>query len=524
MTAGKYRIGAIMMSDIRRFLHQEITAVAPALLVGFLLAVSSGAAQESRPAAPLSANADKHSEGWNQAMKLKGPPLPPKFPVVGKEIERVVLENGLIVYMQEDHRLPLFDAVAMVRAGSYYETPEELRTATLLGEMMRRGGTKNYNPDQLEEKLDSLVANLNVSMQQESCSVSINLLQKDAAEGLKILSEVLRNPDFDGERLELAKRQTLFNLRSSNDSPGPILRREFARLLYTEAHPAGRTPTFERIQKIERGDLDRFHQKYFHPNQVMIGLTGDFNKAEMLQMIREIFGDWPRAQVSLPPLPKVNPQPKPGVYYVSKPINQSHFYLGHWGINRENPDRFAISLMNDILGGGSLTSRLGKRVRNDEGLAYSVGSSYPTSTRDINFFISAAQTKTESTVQAIQSTLDEIHKMMTTKITKNEFDMAKEMFLYSYVFNYSEPSRSLGAVMGVEFDGLPADYLEKEFAGYQAVTAADIERVAKQYLKPDQATIFIVGDFAKIASQAAALGEAKELQPFNFGEPPARGR
>lgn len=488
-----------------------------------LVLASAGLAQDGRPVAPP-ARGDRHSEGWQRAMKLKGPPLPPKFPAVGKEIERVVLENGLIVYLQEDHRLPLFDAVALVRTGSYYESPEELRTAALVGEMLRRGGTKNYGPDQLEERLDFLVANLNVSMQQEECSVSINLLQKDAAEGLKILADVLRYPAFDAERLELAKRQTIFNLRSSNDSPGPILRREFARLLYTEAHPAGRTPTFQRIQQMERGVLETFHKKFFHPNQIMLGLTGDFNKSEMIKLIREIFGDWPRAEVSLPPLPRVNPQPKPGVYYVSKPVNQSHFWLGHWGTNRDNPDRFAIDLMNDILGGGSLTSRLGERVRNDEGLAYSVGSSFVTSLRDINFFVAAAQTKTESTVQAIQSTLDEIRRMMTGKLSKNEFDTAKEMFLYGQVFRFTEPSRSLGAVMNLEFDGLPADHLQKEFAGYAAVTAADIERVAKQYLKPDQLTIFIVGDFPKIAEQAAALGPAHEIQPFQFGENAPRGR
>jgi predicted Zn-dependent peptidase len=482
--------------------------------------VSFATAQDDHSPSPLSMRGDKHSAGWAEVMKLKGPPLPPKFPAVGKEIERVVLDNGLIVYLQEDHRLPLMDAVALVRTGSYYEAPDELRTAALVGEMLRRGGTTTYKPDQLEEKLDFLVANLNVSMGQEQCSASINVLQKDAAEGLKLLSDVLRNPAFDAERLELAKRQTIFNLRSSNDSPGPILRREFARLLYTEAHPSGRTPTFERIQKITRDDLVKFHQKYFHPNQVMLGITGDFNKAEMLQLVKEVFGNWQKSEVKLPPLPKVSAQPKPGLYYVAKPGNQSHFYLGHWGVNRENPDRFAIDLMNEVLGAGTFTSRLGQRIRNDEGLAYSVGSIYSTDTRDTNFFIAYAQTKTESTVQAIQSSLDVISKMRTTPISKNEFETAKEMFLYSYVFRYTEPARSLGAVMGLEFDGLPPDTLEKEFAGYNAVTPADIERVAKKYLRPEDLTIFVVGDFPKFAEQAKPLGAAHEVQPFNFGEQP----
>jgi predicted Zn-dependent peptidase len=486
------------------------------ILLSITMAWVGAMAQEGAPAGAASTRGDRHSEGWNKAMRLKGPPLPPKFPKVGQEIERVVLENGMIVYLQEDHRLPLLDVTVLARTGTYYEPPEELRAAALTGELLRRGGTKNYPPDALEERLDFIVANLNVSMQQEQCSVSLNVPSKDAVEGLRILADVLRNPLFDESRLELAKRQAIFSLRSSNDSPGTILQREFRRLLYTEAHPAGRVPTIQRIEQIQREDLVRFHQRFFHPNQVMLGLTGDFDKAEMLAKVRELFGDWPKADVQLPPLPKVNPQPEPGVYYVAKEVNQSNFWLAHWGTNRDNPDRFAIALMNDILGGSDFSSRLTERVRNDEGLAYSVGSSFVTSLRDINFFLAAAQTRTEATVKAIQSILDEINKMRTGKISKNEFDTAKEMFLYSQVFRFDEPAQALEALMDLEYEGLPADYLEKEFAGYQAVTAEDIERVARQYLKPDQLTIFIVGDFAKIAQEAAQLGPLHEVQPFQF--------
>lgn len=226
-----------------------------AVLLWLWIAWAGAWAQEGDRAPIPSSRGDRHSEGWDKAIRLKGPPLPPKFPTVGKEIERVVLENGMVVYLQEDHRLPLLDAIALVRTGTYYEPAEELRTAALAGELLRTGGTKNYPPDKLEERLDFLAANLNVSMQQEQCSVSLNIPQKDAAEGLRILADVLRNPAFDESRLELAKRQAIFSLRSSNDSPGPILRREFARLLYTEAHPAGRTPTIARIQQIRREDL-----------------------------------------------------------------------------------------------------------------------------------------------------------------------------------------------------------------------------------------------------------------------------
>jgi predicted Zn-dependent peptidase len=244
----------------------------------------------------------------------------------------------------------------------------------------------------------------------------------------------------------------------------------------------------------------------------------------MLEKIKALFGDWPRAEVNLPPLPKVNPQPKPGVYYIPRPLNQSTIRLGHWGTNRDNPDRFAIDLMDSILGGSSFSARLVKRVRNDEGLAYDVGSAFPTEQRDISYFLVVAQTKTESTVQAVDSILDEVRRMASTSVSRDEFDTAKEMFLYSYVFRFAEPGRSMSALMNLEYDGLPADYLEKEFAGYQAVTPEDIARVAKQYLHTDQLTIFVVGDFPKFAEGLVKFGEAREITPLQFGSGNTRGR
>jgi predicted Zn-dependent peptidase len=496
-----------------------------ALWLGVIFSIAASSARAQSEHAPvISSRGDKHSEGWAKAMRLKGAPLPPKFPKVGQEIERVVLDNGLIVYMMEDHRLPLVDAQVIIRTGTYYATADELRIPQLTAEIMRSGGTKNLPPDQLEERLDFIAASLAVSMGAEQANASLNVPQKDTAEGMRILADVLRNPTFDESRLELAKNQMLRQLRASNDQPGSILEREFRILLYTPAHPAGRIPTFERIQKIQRDDLVRFHQRFFHPNQMMLGVTGDFNKAEMLATIKQLFGDWPRQDVQLPPLPKVNPQPKPGVYYVPKAVNQSSFWLVHWGTNRDNPDRFAIDLMNDILGGSSFSSRVAERVRNDEGLAYSVGTSYNTNLRDINFFLAAAQTRTDATVRAIQSTLDEIRKMRAERISRNEFDTAKEIFLYSQVFRFNEPSQSLGALMGLEYENLPQDYLEKEFAGYQAVTAADIERVAREYLKPDELSIIIVGDVEKFKGDLPALGTVNEITPFQFDPGAAAAR
>ncbi len=498
------------------------------LLIIFSVAIAVGAlsAQMGEHGGASATRGDSHSAGWDQAMKLKGPPIAPTFPEVGKEIERVVFDNGMIVYIQEDHRLPLLDVNVLVRTGSYYEPAGELGTAALAGELLRTGGTKNYPTEQLEERLDFIAAELSASMGREQANVSLNVPQKDADEALRILADVLRYPAFDESLLELAKQQTIFSLRRSNDTPGSMLRREFSRLLYTEEHPSGRTPTPERIGQISRDDLIRFHSRYFHPNQIMLGLTGDFDKTEMLLKLRELLGDWSSGEVSLPLLPMANQQPKPGVYYIPKEVNQSNLRIGHWGTNRDNPDRFAISLMNSILGGSAFSSRISQRVRTEEGLAYSVGTAFPTSQRDISFFLAAAQTKTESTVQAIDSILDEVGKIGAERVSRNEFDTAKEMFLYGYVFRYTDPARSLAALMQVEYDGLPSDYLQKQFAGYQAVTPEDIQRVARDYLRPDQLTIFVVGDYQKFADELSRLGEPQEIQPLQFEDEnqPRQGR
>ena len=488
--------------------------------IAFCCALGCGVlfAQESEHAGAAPARGDHHSIGWDKALRLKGPPVAPKFPKLGKDVERYVLDNGMIVYLQEDHRLPLVDAVVLVRTGTFYESADQIGTAKLAGELLRSGGTKNLPPEKLDERLDFIAAQLQASMGDEQCSISLDVPQKDSDEGLKILADILRNPMFDESRLELAKRQAIFALRSSNDTPAPLIRREFNRLLYTTAHPSGRTPTVAGIGKISREDLIRFHQIYFHPNEMMLGMTGDFNKTEMLGKIKQLWGDWPKAEVNLPPLPKVNPEPKPGVYYVQKSLDQSSLRIGHWGINRDNPDRFAIDLMNDILGGSGFSSRMTERVRNDEGLAYDVGTAFPTSQRDISFFLAVAETKTESTVKALGSILDVIRSMAANPVSQNEFQTAKEMFLYSYVFRYAEPARSLAALMHLEYEGLPSDYLEKEFAGYQAVTPEDIERVARKYLNPNQLTIFVVGDYPKFAQELTKFGEPHQIKPLEFSD------
>jgi predicted Zn-dependent peptidase len=287
---------------------------------------------------------------------------------------------------------------------------------------------------------------------------------------------------------------------------------------------------------IDRDKIVAQHHKAYRPDHAYLTVTGDFDSKAMLARLRMLFGAWEKSGETLPPLPAVKATPRPGIYVVDRDLEQSNIVLAHWGVDRTNPDRFAIDLMNDILGGGSFSSRVTERVRSDEGLAYSAGTSYGTSDREIGLFRASVQTKTESTVKAVGLLLDEIDKMRKGAVSDNEFDTVREAILYSYVFRFDDAEQNVGRLMGLEIDGLPADWFEKEFAGYQAVTKEDVEKAARKYLHPDQLTIFIVGKLDAFRTELAELGEIHEIQLEEFemprgafgpdregGGPPGRG-
>jgi predicted Zn-dependent peptidase len=242
----------------------------------------------------------------------------------------------------------------------------------------------------------------------------------------------------------------------------------------------------------------------------------------MLARIQGLFGGWKRSGEPPPPLPAAKPVPRPGTYVVDRDLNQSNLAIGHWGTDRSNPDRFAIHLMNAVLGGGSFSSRITERVRSDEGLAYSARSQYATSDREVGLFLATAQTRTETTVKAIRSIVEEIGKMRASGISENEFRTAKESLLHSYLFRFEDPVENVIRLLRLEIDGLPADYYETEFRGYQAVERADLERAAAKYLRPKDLTLFVVGKLSAFRSDLSALGEVHPIALQEFSIPEGR--
>jgi predicted Zn-dependent peptidase len=502
-----------------RTLHRLLpVVVATAALSSLALA------QDGHDWSKASSRGNVHSPGWTDVMKLKGEPVEPRFPEVGKGIERHVLPNGLVVYLAEDHRLPLIRLEMLFRGGDYYESEGGWGVTGTMGQQMRQGGTASLTPDELDDKLAFLAAEVSTSFGDETGSASLDVLVKNFEPALALFADVVLKPRFDEQRLAIAKRRALFALAHRNDDPGQILGRELATLLYGANHPRGRQTTPEMVDAITRDALVSAHSRFVRPNNAWLAAVGDFDAKAMLATIETAFAGWAKGADVTTEWPKVDTTPKPGVYLIDREINQSNIAISHLGVNRDHPDRYAISLMNNVLGGGSFSSRVTERVRSDEGLAYSAGTRFDAGSREIGTFAATVQTKTETTAKAIASMLDEIRKIRVPRtLSRNEFETARESRLYSHVFGFEDRTQNVVRLMRHELDGRPADQDRRDFEGYKAVTPADVERVAQAHLRPEALTIFVVGNASDIGEPLKAFGPVTVVPLRDFGEAGAAG-
>lgn len=415
------------------------------------------------------------------------------IPEVGRDVERVVMDNGIVIYLYEDHALPLFNIYTSIRCGAIYDPAEKDGLSEIVGRVMRTGGTKTIGGDSLNILLEYIGGSLETGIGDEVGSASLSLLAKDIDLGLKLYADLLRNPAFPQDQIDLVKEEIKNRIKRRNDKPGDITRRYFNQILY-EDHPFGRVQEWATIKSITRDDLEQYHKRFFVPNNVMIGVTGDFNSPEIIAKLKKLLGDWKKSDAPLPGVPAVQATYQPGVYQIKKDINQANIRMGLLGIKRDNPDRYAIDLMNYILGGGSFTSRLTSKVRSDEGLAYSVGSRFSTDGRDFGTFFAYTQTKSSTAYKAVSLMLEEIKKIRDEGVTEAELAEARNSTINRFIFNFDNSGEIVRNLMSLEYDGYPLDYYNHYLGYYRSITLDDIKRVAGEYLKPEGMSIILVGN------------------------------
>ncbi|GFE57590.1 pitrilysin family protein [Geobacter sp. AOG1] len=427
--------------------------------------------------------------------------------------ERVELANGMVVYLLEDHELPLVNMTASIRTGSIYEPADKVGLAGLTGAVMRSGGTTVLPPEKLDSELEFMASSIESSIGADAGNVSLATLARNLDRTLDLFVQVLRQPAFREDRVALAKKRSIEGLRRQNDDPKGVADRELRKDVYA-GHPLGRYPTIATVEKISRDDLVAFHRRFYHPNNMILAVAGDFKRDELLAKLNAAFSGWERQTVDLPPIAQPNPDVKPEVLLAPKEINQSAIRMGHLGIDKDNPDLYAIRVMDYILGGG-FTSRLVTEVRSNQGLAYNVDSYFDIGRRFTGLFIAETETKSESTAKTIALMRSIITGMITAPVTDQELALAKDSIVNSFLFGFTKPDVIVNQQARLEYYAYPSGYLENYRDRIARVTKEDVLRAARQYLHPDAMVITVVGDRKKFDQPLSTFGQVRELKLEN---------
>lgn len=415
---------------------------------------------------------------------------------------RVVLPNGLVCYLVPDRSVPSLEVKARIRAGEVWVPKEKRGLAKLVGRLLREGGAGENDTRTLDAKLDRIAAEIETEIGRTRGEATLWTLSAHAGEALALFADVLRRPRFSGDRIRRAKGDLCDEIAHRDDDPADLLERRLADALYGD-HPAAWIEWEETIERIARDDLVEFHARWVRPEHVVLSVAGDFERAAMEKKLLALFGDWKGE--GAPPgraLPPVRARgPGGALTLVDKDVSQGFVEMAHLTVPLDHPDVFALEVLDFVLGGGSFTSRVTARIRNDEGLAYSAGSHFSPE-RDIPGTIGLYfQSKAESVAFAAKICMEEVARIREQLVAAGELARAKDSLIRSLPARFATARAAAAALAENEFLGRGEDWFETYPARIAAVTAEDVRRAARAHLRPADFAIVIVGPIETIRAR-----------------------
>ena len=450
--------------------------------------------------------------------------FPPLKPVQIPTPESFTLPNGMKVFLLEHHELPLISGFALVRTGNLFDPPEKRGLAELSGMVLRTGGTKARSGDELDEKLEDMAASVESHIGEDRGTVSFSCLKENVDPVMAIFHDFLTSPAFRQEKVDLAKTQLRSSIARRNDDPSGIATREFSSILYGRNSPFGWEVEYEHVDRIRRQDMVGFYQRYYFPANIVLAVYGDFSVREMRARIERLFAGWEYKQTPVPAFPNVAAKPEPGIYVADRDdVTQTFFEIGHIGGILSDKDYPALQVAANILGGG-FTSRLVQKVRTELGYAYSIGAGWGAGYGSPGLFEISGSTKLKSTVETIRTIEQELTKLRGGEVSDEELNTAKDTVLNSFVFYFDTPAKTLNRIVTYEYYGYPRDFIFRYQKAIGTVTKADVLRVSREYLKPENLTIVAVGNPKEFGQPLSSLGMPVHPIDLTIPEPkPAPG-
>jgi zinc protease len=442
--------------------------------------------------------------------------FPPLADVRIRPYERYELDNGLVVYLMEDHELPLVGGSLTLRTGDYLDPEGKVGLGNITGSVMRSGGTTRYDADALNTLLEQRAASVETSIGTTAGSASFSSLTEDLSEVFDVFSDVLRNPAFAEDKVSLLKNQYRGSISRRNDDPDEIASREFNKLIYGAQSPYARTVEYADLDNISRQDLLDFYQSYVTPQGAILGIVGDFEPEAMKALIQAKLGNWqPSRQAKRAGALPGATQQKRGIFTVDQPqLTQSYILLGHLGGQLSNPDHAPLTILNEVLNG--FGGRLFNNIRSRQGLAYVVYAYWNPEFDHPGTLIGGGQTRSEATVPLIRSMVQEIKRMQQEPISEQELQFGKDSVLNGFVFNFQTADQTLSRLIRYEYYGYPSDFIFQFKKKVEDATVEQVLKAAQTNLKPDDLAILVVGNMGAISPPLTDLNSEQPITPIDI--------
>lgn len=484
---------------MNKFRNNIVAALMLVALVSSLAFGQGGPAPAQQPQTTKGAVVKGKAPVNKQVLKVKLP-----------RAEEAKLANGLQVVLLRSTKVPTFNMQMVVLSGGLSDPADHRGLASFTASLLREG-TKGRASKEIAEQVDALGATLgaNSGFSAMTTNVSAGGLVENFDQTLELFADVIRNPTFPQAEVDRYRNRTLSQLQLQRSFPQFLAQEQFNRAIYGTSHPASIvSPPAESLKKLSTKDLAEFHAKYYRPNNAILAIVGDLTMKEIMPKLEKAFGSWEKGDVPATTIPAAPAQGEAKIYLIDRPGSvQTVLQLGTLGIERTSPDYFAVLLADRVLGGGP-SGRLFLNLREDKGYTYGAYSGFGGS-KFRGTWTSSSEVRTDVTEGAMKEFMYELNRMRDEKVGAEELENAKRAIVGSFALSLEQPQALLQNIITQKLYNLPVDYWDTYPQKVDAITADDVQRVAKKYIDLGHLQVVAVGDASKARDVLSKYGKVE---------------